>query len=69
MVNGFIDKYKIYVIDNAEIPVDSDIEQIICKNPHINRVLMGNYKPDFVRDDAVCTWINEGHRFYNEFLT
>lgn len=55
-------------IENFILSVDSDVEQIIYKNPHINRVLMGNCKPDFVRGDAVCTWKNEGHRFYNEFL-
>ena len=64
---GFFERVKTIVIDHSDLYLTPELERVIQEHPNHNWVLIGNYKPSFVPDDAVCTWKNEGHRYWNEF--
>ena len=66
---GFFEKVKTIVIDHSDLYLTPELERVIQEHPNHNWVLIGNYKPCFVPDDAVCTWKNEGHRYWNEFVS
>ena len=68
-VGKLFDEYKTFVIDNADVIVDSEFEEVIKAHPEHNWILIGNRKPNFVPDDAVSVWKNEGHRYWNEFTS
>ena len=68
-IDSIFDKYKVFVIDHADILVNAEIETVIVDHPEHNWVLIGNYRPDFIPEDAVCMWKQEGCRYWNEFIT
>ncbi len=67
-IKHVFEKYTTFVIDHADILVNEELEEFIKAHPEKKWVLIGNYKPDFIPDDAVCIWKNQGHKFYNEFM-
>ena len=66
---GFFEKVKTIVIDHSDLYLTPELERVIQEHPNHNWVLIGNYKPSFIPDDAVCTWKHEGHRYWNEFVS
>ena len=68
-IDKLFDQYKTFVIDNADIIVDSEFEEVIKAHPEHNWILIGNRKPNFVPDGAVSVWKHEAHRYWNEFAS
>ena len=68
-IGKLFEEYKTFVIDNADIVVDSEFEEVIKAHPEHNWILIGNRKPNFVPDGAVSVWKHEAHRYWNEFAS
>jgi len=68
-LDEIFEKYKIFVINDADVVVDDYMKKVITSHPDKNWVLIGNSQPDFIPDDAVCVLKKRGKRYWTEFVS